>query len=68
VYLAPEDADFERIPGFDPVERFFLPPDQTLLGIRRGTLAVYDASGLRLREATRRYSLQAPARLRGLIE
>ena len=68
VYLAPDGAAIEQLPGFDPIDGFFLPPHQALLGVQRGTLAVYDASGIRLREVTRRYSLRAPARLRELTE
>lgn len=68
VYLAPDGEAIERLPGFDPIEEFFLPPEQALLGVQRGSIVVYDASGMRLREQTQQYRLQAPARLRGIIE
>lgn len=67
-YLAPDGSAIEQLPGFRPVEPFILPPEQALIGVERGSIVVYDASGMRLREITRRYQRSAPQRLRALIE
>ena len=66
VYLAPDQTTIEPMPGYDPIDRFILPAEEALLGVARDTVVVYDASGMRLQEQTRKYKLYAPARLRAL--
>ncbi len=63
VYLAPDLVELEELPGYETADEHFLSPQQTLLGIRRDSLVVYDASQGRLREITSRYRAFAPVRL-----
>ena len=63
VYLAPDLVELEQLPGHEKADDHFLSPEETLLGIRRDSLVVYDASYGRLREITSRYRAFAPVRL-----
>ncbi len=64
VYLAP-DRNYVNREGADPrISRFFASKDEVLLGIRRDSIAVYDASGMRLKEITHQYERLAPIRLK----
>ncbi|MBI1356499.1 MAG: hypothetical protein GC160_19320 [Acidobacteria bacterium] len=66
VYLTPDQTTVEQWPGYQPIDRFILPAADALLELRRDTAVVYDASGMRLQEQTRKYKLRAPARLKAL--
>ena len=63
VYLAPDTPSIGARGSQNRVQRFFLTGEETLSAARRGSLVVYDASGLRLREITQFYSATAEARL-----
>ena len=63
VFLAPDRAAIDQRSGYAEVEDFVLSPEETLLGIRRDSLVVYDAGGPRLQEITSRYGTYAPFRL-----
>ncbi len=68
VYLAPDRNFIETRPAQASADRYFLTPKEVLLGIRRDSLVVYDASGLQLREVTKQYRALAPLRLKALDE
>lgn len=63
VYLAPDRNSIRERAGAGPIERFFVTKQEAALGIRRNSIVVYDASGMRLREITRQYHELAPLRL-----
>lgn len=68
VYLAPDRNFIEARPAQESPDRFFLSPEEVLLGISRDSLVVYDASGMQLREVTKQYRALAPLRLKALEE
>lgn len=63
VYLAPDANSVAARPGHRPPDRFILDPEDVRLEIARDQIAVYDATGFRLREVTNRYKKLAPLRL-----
>jgi hypothetical protein len=68
VYLAPDASSVRQRPDRASIDRFIMPPDDALRATLRGDVAVYDASGVRLRAITSLYQAYAPARLEGMIE
>ena len=67
VYLAPDSNSVRQRPDRDSIDRFVMPPDDALRATLRGDVAVYDASGMRLRAITSIYRAYAPARLEGML-
>ncbi len=63
VFLAPDRNFVAHSEAAPDISRFFASEQEVLLGIRRESIAVYDASGARLREITRQYERMAPLRL-----
>ena len=63
VYLTPDTHSIRPLAGQERMEQFFLTREETASAARRGSIAVYDASGPRLREITRFYSATAEIRL-----
>ncbi|MCB1018566.1 MAG: hypothetical protein KDC27_01495, partial [Acidobacteria bacterium] len=68
VYLAPDANSVSQRPDRANIDRFFLAPDDALRATLRHDVAVYDASGMRLRGATSLYEAYAPARLATMLE
>ena len=63
VYLTPDSSQIQQMPGYSPIEGFFLSPADTLAGLERRTIVVYDASGPRLTDITEPYRVLAPLKL-----
>ncbi|MCB1020381.1 MAG: hypothetical protein KDC27_10655 [Acidobacteria bacterium] len=68
VYLAPDANSVSQRPDRANIDRFFLAPDDALRATLRHDVAVYDASGMRLRGATSLYEAYAPGRLATMLE
>jgi hypothetical protein len=66
VYLAPDRTFIETLPNQESADRYFLSGEEVLLDIRRDSLIVYDASGMRLHEITKQYHALAPLRLKAI--
>ncbi|HYM13106.1 MAG TPA: glycosyltransferase family 39 protein [Bryobacterales bacterium] len=64
VYLAPDNRAVSARPGLLPAERYELPARATLEALRKGEVAVYDASEPVLRNITFHYTMDAPNLLR----
>jgi len=63
VYLAPDLTNVRQLAGYAPIDRHILPPEQTLLAVRRGSLTVYNASSSPLRAETTSYRAWVAFRL-----
>ena len=63
IYLTPDMQSLRARGGQEVLEQFCLTREETVSGVRRGSIVIYDASGPRLREITKFYSATAETRL-----
>jgi hypothetical protein len=63
VYLTPDHANIKAMAGYEPIDRFFLPKDETLRELSLDRAEVYDVGGTEFKHVTQQYSQLAPLRL-----